>query len=218
MISRQASADVACPAPADEQSNQQRARELFDQATSREAADPETARSMYTCAQSLVDRPAIALRLGSLSERLGDLETAIRSFEHYLALSGSDAPDAIEMRRHIELLRAKLTTPPAKPAEPSVTLKPIDAPQKSFMPPVPAMVLGGVGILALGSFTFFGLQAQRGFDDLKGSCAPGCSTGEIAPVKRDAFVANISIGVAGLSLLAAGIIWFADHQSHQSTR
>jgi tetratricopeptide (TPR) repeat protein len=99
------------PRPASRSEAERLARQLYERAQEREAAQPEEALATYRCAQSLVDRPAIALRLGTVAERLGKIEVAIAAFEHYLELAGNDAPDRGEMVRHIESLKSRPREP-----------------------------------------------------------------------------------------------------------
>jgi len=84
-----------------------------------------------------------------------------------------------------------------------------DAPQRSssgFSPPSGAWVLGGVGVLALGSFTYFGLHAKHQLDDLKHSCSPTCSSSQTQSGRNSAKVADVSLGV-GVAALLSAVAW-----------
>ena len=73
--------------------------------------------------------------------------------------------------------------------------------------PASVYILGGLGIVALGSFGYFGVTAIRQRDDLESDCAPGCSQDDKDSVDRKLLIADISLGVAVLSLGAA--TWIA---------
>jgi hypothetical protein len=128
----------ACPSPPRSLGEQEKlARRLFQEGTAREAGDPRGALDRYACARSLVDRPAIELRMGLVAERMQLLDDAIRGFERYLELAGAAAPDANSIRVRIAELRAKRdaqasrVTPESPPVESNVT------PESSRVEPSP---------------------------------------------------------------------------------
>lgn len=81
-----------------------------------------------------------------------------------------------------------------------------EASSGGFSPPTGAWILGGVGVVALGSFTYFGLSAKGKLDDLKGSCSPSCTDSETSSGRTAATVADISLGV-GVAALAGAVVW-----------
>jgi hypothetical protein len=124
--------DEACPTPPfpTGQAAENRARKIFQYAVSIETTRPRDAFELYKCARKLSDRPVIALRLGTLGETLGETDMALVALTHYLELAGADAPDADDIRRRLDALRAKKraadpgvvvegapVTPESKPAE-----------------------------------------------------------------------------------------------------
>jgi hypothetical protein len=76
--------------------------------------------------------------------------------------------------------------------------------------PVGVYVLGGVGVVALGSFGYFGITALRDKKDLEELCAPQCTQDEKESVDRKLLIADISLGVAVVSLGAATWIFLAN--------
>jgi hypothetical protein len=74
-----------------------------------------------------------------------------------------------------------------------------------------AYVLGGVSLAALGVFTYFAISGKSQEQSLAGSCSPGCTDAQVAPVRRDYLAADISLGVAAVSLGAA--LWLFFHPS-----
>jgi hypothetical protein len=80
---------------------------------------------------------------------------------------------------------ATTTTPPPTPQE-----------EGSL---VPALVVGGIGILALGSFTLFGIQGKNEVDDLQ-KCKPRCAESDVDKARTKLIIADISLGVGIVAL------------------
>jgi hypothetical protein len=72
--------------------------------------------------------------------------------------------------------------------------------------PVGVWVLGGVGVAGLGAFTYFGITAKGEYDDLENSCSPGCTDAQTETGRRNALLADISLGV-GVAALAGAVTW-----------
>ena len=72
-----------------------------------------------------------------------------------------------------------------------------------FSPPTGAWALGGVAVLGLGSFTYFGLTAKKDLSDLQHSCSPNCSSDETKSGRHAATIADVSLVVAGAALIGA---------------
>jgi hypothetical protein len=72
--------------------------------------------------------------------------------------------------------------------------------------PVGVWVLGGVGIVGLGAFVYFGITAKGDYDDLKAECSPACSDADTEAGRRNALIADISLGV-GIAALAGSVTW-----------
>jgi hypothetical protein len=69
--------------------------------------------------------------------------------------------------------------------------------------PAASYVFGGVGVAALGVFTYFGLRARRDSSALHDECAPGCAHADVTALKTKLIVADVALGVGVLSLGAA---------------
>lgn len=66
---------------------------------------------------------------------------------------------------------------------------------------VPALVVGGIGVVALGSFTIFGLGGKSDVDDLeKENCKPHCSQDRVDKARTKLIIADISLGVGIVAL------------------
>lgn len=72
--------------------------------------------------------------------------------------------------------------------------------------PTSAWVLGGLGVIALGSYAYFGIQAQAERDDLD-SCKPTCSESEVDSAKTKWLASNVSFGVAVVAIGVA--VWIS---------
>jgi hypothetical protein len=66
--------------------------------------------------------------------------------------------------------------------------------------PVAAIVLGGLGVVALGSFTYFGLTGKSDVSDLKNTCAPNCEQSKVDSARSKLIIADISLGVGVVAI------------------
>jgi len=66
--------------------------------------------------------------------------------------------------------------------------------------PAGVWVLGSVGVVGLASFAVFGTRAKSEVDDMRSSCAPYCSEQRVDDARRDAWIANGSLGVAVVAI------------------
>lgn len=142
-----------------------------------------------------------------LAERLDGRAIELDPGEHRLRLElgGGRSLDRRVVVRQGEknrLLQIQLDAPkPKAKSKPSPTLA-AARPEPGI--PTLAIVLGGVGIAALGSFAYFALDAQSDVDDLERRCKPTCDQSKVDRAARKALVADISLGVGVVALGAAG--------------
>ncbi|HWZ89525.1 MAG TPA: carboxypeptidase-like regulatory domain-containing protein [Polyangiaceae bacterium] len=81
-----------------------------------------------------------------------------------------------------------------------LALEPVQAPARRRVP-VAAYVLGGVGVLGLGSFAYFGLSGNHKKSELDASqCRPACDPGLKKPIQNDYLAADLSLGASLVSL------------------
>jgi len=73
--------------------------------------------------------------------------------------------------------------------------------------PAATYVFGTLGIVALGSFGYFAVRGKTDADHLRATCVPGCAPGDVSAVRTKLLVADVSLGVGLVSLVAA--TWFA---------
>ena len=64
---------------------------------------------------------------------------------------------------------------------------------------VPAIIVGGLGVVALGSFAIFGLGGKSDVDDLQ-SCKGHCSEDSVDKARTKLIIADISLGVGIVAL------------------
>jgi hypothetical protein len=64
---------------------------------------------------------------------------------------------------------------------------------------VPALVVGGIGVVALGSFALFGIQGKNDVDDLQ-KCKPRCEESDVDKARTKLIIADISLGVGIVAL------------------
>jgi hypothetical protein len=76
--------------------------------------------------------------------------------------------------------------------------------------PVISLALGGVGLAALGGFTFFALTGQRERTRLEEACSPGCTDAQIDGLKTRYILADVSLGVGIVALGLAAYFWLRE--------
>jgi hypothetical protein len=72
--------------------------------------------------------------------------------------------------------------------------------------PLGAFVVGGVGVIALGSALYFGLAAKSDYDRLDRECAPRCNPDDTQAARRKAVVSDVSLGI-GVAGVVGGVAW-----------
>ncbi|MFO0571414.1 MAG: hypothetical protein U0263_37640 [Polyangiaceae bacterium] len=222
-VSSWAEAQVpACPThTGDPAEMEQKGRALFDEALRREPADPRAALEILTCVQRIADKPAVSLRVGTIAERLSMKRLAVESFERYLALAGSAAPDRADMQRHIDELRAELARAPATsrdkgpeptPQAPAVEPEPAHA---TLWPAYVTLAAGGVLVIAGGAFLWSAKSRNDDVHDLE----PGKSywnsadaKGEMDTARREQTIGIVGLGV-GFATIGVGTWLFWDQKS-----
>lgn len=65
---------------------------------------------------------------------------------------------------------------------------------------VPAFIVGGIGVVALGSFAIFGLGGKSDVSDLEKSCKPNCEDSKVDSARTKLIVADISLGIGIVAL------------------
>jgi hypothetical protein len=65
---------------------------------------------------------------------------------------------------------------------------------------VPALVVGGIGVVALGSFAIFGLGGKSDVSNLEDTCKPHCAESDVDKARTKLIIADISLGVGIVAL------------------
>jgi len=71
---------------------------------------------------------------------------------------------------------------------------------------VPALVVGGIGVAALGSFAIFGIGGKNDVDDLQ-KCKPVCDETDVDAARTKLIIADISLGVGIVALGVAAYMF-----------
>jgi hypothetical protein len=100
-------------------------------------------------------------------------------------------------RSRLVTLRFKPERTAAPAAQPSPSARHV---------PVGAWILGGAGIVALGTGAAFVVAASSQLDQLKSSCSPHCSSAQTQPGRTDSLAGDILLGAGGAALGAA-LVW-----------
>ena len=105
----------------------------------------------------------------------------------------------------------------AKPANAASSAPPPVAPPETTRP-TPVLVYPLLGVAAAG-FATFGVFSYLGHSkqsDLESSCSPDCSKDDLAPMKRNYLIGDISAGVGAAALLTSAIVYFT-RPTHTTT-
>jgi hypothetical protein len=147
---------------------------------------------------------------GVIGERLDGNAVALDPGPHRIRLEIAGRPaleQDILVREGEKARLVVLRLPAAMPAEPAS--RPV--------PPL-AYALGGLGVAALGSLSFFGLRALSHRSELdERGCKPACPQDEVDSVRRDYAIANVSLGV-GVAALGLATVLFVTRPSVAASR
>jgi hypothetical protein len=83
--------------------------------------------------------------------------------------------------------------------------------------PLATWIFGGVSVLALGSFGTFAILGSQEKSRLRGVCSPGCSDADVATLRADYVVADISLGVGIVALGIATYFLLTNDEPARST-
>jgi hypothetical protein len=117
---------------------------------------------------------------------------------------------------------SKLVKTQANPASVPAASAPAggkESPPAASKGPVPlsSWILGGLGLVALGSFAAFASIGKSKEKDLMGSCAPKCEETEVVKMERSYLMADISLGVGVVAVGAAAVLFFTRKPREDST-
>lgn len=151
---------------------------------------------------------AVLLDGQRIADRLGGLALPLDPGRHLLRFElGTEAREVTVVVSIGEKNRKVLADFYVPPAVLAPSPPPPEAPPSSG-PPAASWVLGGVGVVGLGSFVVWGLVG-RGQEDRLDACrtTQSCGEGKVDAMYRSYTVADISLGVGVLALGAAALTW-----------
>jgi hypothetical protein len=99
-----------------------------------------------------------------------------------------------------------ITEPPESSAAPT---------ERRSSPPVAAYIVGGVGILAVGTGVTLRLLANHRYDQLDNSCHSSCSDSDVDSLNRKYTVSSIVLAGGAAAVVTAGVL-FLIHGSSSS--
>jgi tetratricopeptide (TPR) repeat protein len=156
----------------------------------------------FEAARVLKPAPELDYNIARCYDRLGRWQEALEAYQRYLSRVG-DAADAREARERVAILESRVQKPKPSPVEeaaplvtPSVSAPAEARPAKRRVPVWAPVVVGVVALGALASGLGLYLSTASSFDDLKGSCAPGCDRGAWAglPEREQAGIGLMAVG------------------------
>ncbi len=103
-----------------------------------------------------------------------------------------------------KLVTVSWVTPKEPPRPPAYAARPAEMHR-----PVPATVyvLGGVGVVAAGVFTFFAVSGNKRKSELASSCAPFCADADVSTVRTRYAIGDVGLGVAVAALATATVLF-----------
>lgn len=138
--------------------------------------------------------------------------------EHALRFerAGASAIEIVIVARETE--KNRIVDVAWKPA--ATVAKPAESePKGPSREPIPAgfWILSGVGLAGVASFSYFGWTAKHDVDDMRATCAPTCEDGRVADARRDATIANVSLGVGVIALGTATYLLLSRGEENPTT-
>lgn len=151
-----------------------------------------------TDVEVIADGKTVAKQLGVKQLRLDPGQRSLR-FRHASGATLERKIALVEGEKG-RVVEVEFTKPEPKPAAPPPEV------ERSGGPPAATWVLGGVSVIALGSFVVFGLDGKSKQDDLD-ACKPNCTDAAYDKMARRYLIADISLAAAVVTGGAA--LWIA---------
>ena len=143
-----------------------------------------------------------------IQERLDGKPVLVDSGEHVFKFESKEGAVKEErvLVRAAEKARPIIATFPAAVAENKDPPPPPPAREGGEGSIVPALVVGGIGVVALGSFAIFGIGGKNDVDDLQ-KCKPFCDEKDVDAARTKLIIADISLGVGIVALGVAAYMF-----------
>ena len=141
-------------------------------------------------------------------ERLSGLPTTLDPGSHDVVFTW---PDGFQQQQKVVVAqgeknrRFELRRPAKKVEAAPASVAPQPSAKKT---PVAAYVLGGVGVVALGSFAAFALSGKSAESAMDG-CKPACTQDQVDKMRLRYLLADVSLGVGVAALGVGGYLYFS---------
>jgi hypothetical protein len=137
--------------------------------------------------------------------------------EHVVHMDGPNGESVDEHVVVMEGQKARIVTlhvPAPAPAATEPTAPETPSPASGGPSPTAATwIFGGIGVVGLGAFAGLAVSARSSFDNLQKTCAPSCASSDVDPVKRQALIADVSLGVGVVALGIAAYTFFSHREA-----
>jgi hypothetical protein len=158
-----------------------------------------------------------------LTDKLDGKPVTIDPGKHALRYEATGSPaveeeivmHAGEKNRALNVRLGAPAGPAPSPASPSEASPRADTGGR--VPPAVAFVLGGIGLVAIGSFAYFGLTGKNDVSDLRSTCAPACDQDKVDKARAKLIIADISLGVGIVALGVATYLLIANRPAASAT-
>jgi hypothetical protein len=149
-----------------------------------------------------------------LLERLAGRAVEVDPGEHVFRFEPADGPPAerrVVVHEGEKGQRIEVRLGASSSSSSSSSSGPRSMPERSVgertaSPPIAAYAAGGVGLLALGSFAFFGLSGLHQRESLL-ACRGACADADVDALQRKFLIADVSLGISVVALGVATILW-----------
>jgi hypothetical protein len=152
-----------------------------------------------------LDGRAVILDPGTHWLRLSAIGYAVRE-QRFLVTEGES----------LKTIEVSLEPLPREPRGEEKANRPVNAAPSPTPSVVPWVVTAAVASAGAAGFAYWGLQARSGETALE-RCSPGCSRTQVADVKQDYLLSNVSLGVGMTGLVAMGV-WYVVRSSGSTRR
>jgi hypothetical protein len=112
-----------------------------------------------------------------------------------------------EKNRVVDANFVKVGSVPTEPLQRPIPAEPL-TPVETYRPtPVLTYVLGGVALAGFAGFAALAVTGQDKKKALESSCRPICTDNDLQPVRTQFLLADVSLGIAIVSTVAAGVVY-----------
>jgi len=158
-----------------------------------------------------------------VAEHIDGMAIAVNPGLHTFRFT-TDGVDPVEIKHTARvgdknrLIEVQLGKPEPKTPEgaAAASTAPAAPPQAKKGIPVASYLLGGLGIVGLGAFTYLRLSASSDYNDLSESCSPRCNPDDVDEIHTKYQLSYVGLGV-GIAGLGAAALVFAVSRSSEGT-